>query len=124
MNYIPATENDKKEMLKQIGVKTIDDLMVNLKPQITEGLSLSEPMSELELADHMKKLSQKNKILKYFIGAGAYNHYVPVCNKSSFNARRVPYWLHTIPSRNQSRNTSGHLRISIIYLPSYRHGCS
>ena len=77
MDYIPATENDKKEMLMQIGVRTIDDLMVDLKPQISEGLSLSEPMSELELACHMKKLSQKNKILKYFIGAGAYNHYVP-----------------------------------------------
>src|SRR6476659_581306 len=77
MDYIPATENDKKEMLMQIGVRTIDDLMVDLKPQISEGLSLSEPMSELELAGHMKELSQKDKILKYFIGAGAYNHYVP-----------------------------------------------
>ena len=77
MDYIPATENDKKKMLMQIGVRTIDDLMVDLKLQISEGLSLSEPMSELELVCHMKKLSQKNKISKYFIGAGAYNHYVP-----------------------------------------------
>ena len=46
MDYIPATENDKKEMLRQIGARTIDDLMVDLKPQISEGLDLSEPMSE------------------------------------------------------------------------------
>ena len=71
------TENDKEEMLKRIGVKSIDDLMVDLKPSLNEKLDLSEPMSELELVEHMKKLSQKNKILKYFIGAGAYNHYVP-----------------------------------------------
>ena len=60
MDYIPTTENDKIEMLRQIGARTIDDLMVDLKPQISEGLSLSEPMSELELVGHMKKLSQKN----------------------------------------------------------------
>ena len=77
MNYIPATENDKKEMLKQIGVQSIEDLIADLKPRLHENLDLSEPMSELELAEHMKKLSQKNKIMKCFIGAGSYNHYVP-----------------------------------------------
>jgi len=40
-------------------------------------MNLSEPMSELDLVEHMAGLSQKNKILKYFIGAGSYNHYVP-----------------------------------------------
>ena len=77
MDYIPATENDKKEMLMQIGATSINDLMADLKPQISEDLAFTDPMSELELASHMKKLSQKNKILKYFIGAGAYYHYVP-----------------------------------------------
>ncbi len=77
MDYIPTTENDKKEMLKQIGARSIDDLMADLKPRLDAKLDLSEPLSELELAEHMKKLSKKNKIMKYFIGAGAYNHYVP-----------------------------------------------
>lgn len=77
MNYIPATEKDKREMLKQIGVNTIDDLMADLKPAFGENLDLSESLSELQLAEHMKKLSLNNKIMRYFIGAGAYNHYVP-----------------------------------------------
>jgi len=77
LNYIPAAENDKKEMLKQIGVKSIDDLMVDMKPALDEKLDLSHPLSELQLTEHMKKLSLNNKILRYFIGAGAYNHYVP-----------------------------------------------
>ena len=34
-------------------------------------------MSELVLGEHMMNLSQKNKIMKYFIGAGSYNHYIP-----------------------------------------------
>ncbi len=79
MNYIPVTENDKKDMLKQIGVKSVDELLADLKPQIHENtnLGLSKPMSELELLEHMKRLSEKNNLMKYFIGAGSYNHYVP-----------------------------------------------
>jgi len=79
MNYIPVTENDKKDMLKQIGVKSVNELLVDLKPQIGEdtNLGFSKPMSELELLEHMKRLSEKNRLMKYFIGAGAYNHYVP-----------------------------------------------
>ena len=26
---------------------------------------------------HMKNLSQRNKIMRYFVGAGSYNHYIP-----------------------------------------------
>src|SRR5438093_7752918 len=77
MNYIPTTKNDREDMLKQIGIRSINDLIVDFKPLFNEKLDLSEPMSELELVGHMTNLSQKNKIMKYFIGAGSYNHYVP-----------------------------------------------
>ena len=76
MNYSPLTENDKEEMLKSIGVRSINDLIMDLKPPLNEKLDLSEPMSELELMEHMRIISQKNKIMKYFIGAGSYNHYI------------------------------------------------
>jgi len=39
MNYIPVTENDKKDMLKQIGVKSIKELFVDLKPQMEKILT-------------------------------------------------------------------------------------
>ena len=77
MNYTPITENNREEMLKRIGVRSINDLLMDLKPPISEKLALSEPMSELELLEYMRNISQKNKILKYFIGAGSYNHYIP-----------------------------------------------
>ena len=77
MNYSPITENDREEMLKRIGVRSINDLIMDLKPPLNEKLDLSEPMSELELMEHMRNISQKNKIMKYFIGAGSYNHYIP-----------------------------------------------
>ena len=77
MNYIPTTKKDREDMLKQIGVRSINDLTADFKPLFNEKLDLSEPMSELDLVGHMVSLSQKNKILKYFVGAGSYNHYIP-----------------------------------------------
>ncbi|MFL6440952.1 MAG: glycine dehydrogenase, partial [Nitrososphaeraceae archaeon] len=73
MDYIPTIKNNREEMLKQIGVRSINDLIVDFKPLFNEKLDLSKPMSELELVEHMKSLSQKNKIMKCFIGAGSYN---------------------------------------------------
>jgi glycine dehydrogenase subunit 1 len=77
MNFIPSTDADKQNMLNQIGVKSVDDLIQILKPRLQDKLGLSRPLSELELVNQLRFLSQKNKLLKYFIGAGSYNHYIP-----------------------------------------------
>src|ERR671911_2613366 len=77
MDYIPTTDKDKEEMLKQIGVKSIEDLTSGLRPAFQDKIHLSSPMSEFELVDHMKRLSLRNKPTKYFVGAGSYNHYIP-----------------------------------------------
>ena len=77
MDYIPATEKDIQEMLKLIGVGSINDLVKELSPPFTDKLNLAQPKSELELIQHMKGLAHTNKVLRYFVGAGAYNHYIP-----------------------------------------------
>jgi glycine dehydrogenase subunit 1 len=77
MDYIPATEKDIQEMLKSIGVRSIDDLVKEFHPAFTDTLNLPQPKSELELIQHMKGLANTNRLLRYFIGAGAYNHYIP-----------------------------------------------
>lgn len=81
MNFIPVTEEEKKQMLSAIGVASVDDLVASMKPKIGRPLNLPAPMSELELAEHMKKMSEKNNVLRYFRGSGAYNHYVPAAVK-------------------------------------------
>jgi glycine dehydrogenase subunit 1 len=77
MDYIPTTDKDKEEMLKQIGVKSIEDLTSGLSSAFQDKIHLSSPMSELELVNHMKRLSLRNILTKYFVGAGSYNHYIP-----------------------------------------------
>ena len=77
MDYIPATEKDVKEMLKLVGAGSINDLVKDFSPAFTSKLKLPQPKSELELIHHMKDLAHMNKVLRYFVGAGAYNHYIP-----------------------------------------------
>ena len=77
MDYIPATEKDIKEMLNLVGVDSINDLVKEFIPAFTGKLNLPQPKSELELMHHMKGLAQTNKVLRCFVGAGAYNHYIP-----------------------------------------------
>jgi len=60
-----------------IGVGSINDLVKELSPPFTDKLNLAQPKSELELIQHMKGLAHTNKLLRYFVGAGAYNHYIP-----------------------------------------------
>jgi glycine dehydrogenase subunit 1 len=99
--YVPVTEAQKKEMLDYIGAGSIDDLFSD----IPAGLRLSKPldlpvgMPELELAAHMRDLSEKNyPASKYacFLGAGAYDHYIPsavkhIISKSEFYTAYTPY---------------------------------
>lgn len=87
--YIPNSEpNVKKEMLKEIGVKRIEDLILQIGDDVRfKGkLNLPEPLlSELELKDHVMRILDKNTEVgqyKSFLGGGCWNHYVPaVCDQ-------------------------------------------
>jgi glycine dehydrogenase subunit 1 len=77
MDYIPATEKDIKEMLNIVGVTSINELVRDFTPAFSGKLNLPQPKSELELVRHMRDLAHTNKVLRCFLGAGAYNHYIP-----------------------------------------------
>jgi glycine dehydrogenase subunit 1 len=77
MDYIPATEKDIKEMLNLLEANSISDLVREFIPAFKGKLNLPQPKSELELIRHMKGLADTNKVLRCFVGAGAYNHYIP-----------------------------------------------
>lgn len=99
--YIPNTHDDLDEMLKEIGAKSInelfDDIPNNLK--LKKDLDIGESLSELEVLNYMKHLSNKNNNinnLTCFLGAGAYDHYIPsvidhVISRSEFYTSYTPY---------------------------------
>jgi glycine dehydrogenase subunit 1 len=96
MDYIPATEKDIKEMLNLVGVGSINDLVREFIPAFTSKLNLPQPKSELELMHHMRGLAHTNKVLRCFVGAGAYNHYIPTAvshllSRGDFFTGYTPY---------------------------------
>jgi len=101
MNFIPHTKKDRQEMLKFLGLKSIDELFVDIDRRLVldKNLDLPPAMSELELSRHILMLSEKNGETLHkscFLGAGAYNHFIPsvvnhIISRSEFYTAYTPY---------------------------------
>lgn len=99
--YIPNTEEDQKKMLKEIGAESIEALFCAI-PQnlrLKTDLDIPSSLSEMELVNEMRKLSEKNAHLdEYvsFLGAGSYDHFIPalvdhLSGRSEFYTSYTPY---------------------------------
>jgi glycine dehydrogenase subunit 1 len=100
VNYIPTTEADIKLMLKEIGVKSVDDLLQDIpKELLCKPINIPDGISEMELRRSLKALSDKNaNFNKYtsFLGAGAYEHFIPsvvdhLSDRGEFYTCYTPY---------------------------------
>lgn len=101
MRYIPATKTDIREMLKKIGVSSVEELFHSIPEtlRVKKELNLSPSMSELELTRHFKKLASKNNGVEHyssFLGAGCYRHFVPsvinhIVSRTEFYSSYTPY---------------------------------
>ncbi|MBH8596791.1 aminomethyl-transferring glycine dehydrogenase subunit GcvPA [Thermoactinomyces sp. CICC 10523] len=99
--YLPATEQDKQEMLRTIGVESVEELFAEIPESVRYRgkLKLPEPMSEMTLVKHMSRLAEKNASFDHyvsFLGAGVYEHYIPsvvnhVISRSEFYTAYTPY---------------------------------
>ena len=74
--YIANTSQDVASMLQAIGQKSIDDLLVDIKPRhYPQSFDLPKGKSEFEVFEYLKGLSRKNgHQLTLFIGGGFYDH--------------------------------------------------
>ena len=99
--YIPATEADKQEMLKTVGLSSTEELFSDIPSafRLTEDLNLPKSKNELEVVKWMKDRAAENKgvhNLTCFLGAGAYDHYIPsivdaLVSRSEFYTAYTPY---------------------------------
>lgn len=99
--YIPNGREDIKEMLSQLGLTSLDELFSDIPDNVrlNKKLDIDGPLSEMELSTLMEELSKKNKTIKdltCFLGAGAYDHYIPsvvnhVISRSEFYTSYTPY---------------------------------
>src|SRR5690625_2676100 len=73
LRHIGPRPENTSEILKTIGVDSIDQLMFETIPddiRLSEELDLPEGLSEQEYAEHIDALAQKNKRFKTYIGLG------------------------------------------------------
>ncbi|KXA98431.1 hypothetical protein AKJ40_04790, partial [candidate division MSBL1 archaeon SCGC-AAA259M10] len=99
--YIPISNSERKEMLKEIGVSAINDLYSDVpdKYMLEKELELPGRLSEPEVKKHVKKIFSKNKPASErlsFLGGGVWNHYIPehvreLVTRSEFLTSYTPY---------------------------------
>ena len=83
MPYIPHTETETKEMLKQIGAASIDELFTDIPEELLYNEKEPFPgKPEREVVHEIQSILMQNKTYPMFLGAGCYNHYVPAVVKA------------------------------------------
>ncbi|WP_032120582.1 aminomethyl-transferring glycine dehydrogenase subunit GcvPA [Clostridium amazonitimonense] len=99
--YIANTNQDKEEMLKAIGVNTLQELFNDVPENVllSRELKIAKSASEIEVSKKVKDLALKNKNIDdyiCFLGAGSYDHYIPsvikhLVSRSEFYTAYTPY---------------------------------
>lgn len=101
--YIGATDHDITDMLKTVGVKSLDDLYAHIPNNVKmETIRMDKHMSYEELVVHVNEVAQKNNIKLSFLGDGLPQYKVtdvvgPVCGIRGLTTAYTPYQ----PERSQ-----------------------
>lgn len=76
--FVPHTAPQREAMLKAIGVPSLDALLEGLPPRLLRpALDLPGSLTEMELVRHMEELAQRDHLAQSYLGAGAYEHFIP-----------------------------------------------
>lgn len=76
--FHPNSPTDEKELLEAIGVDRFEDLLKDLPAKnLNPGLGLPSNQTEMERTNLLQSLANKNLSLSSFLGAGAYDHFIP-----------------------------------------------
>src|SRR5512134_551322 len=101
MTYIPISPKERDAMLQTIGVKSLDDLFdaIPAKHRFPK-LDLPPALTEMEAAQQLADVANANENVRgdliSFLGAGAYNHFIPsvvdhMLRRNEFYTAYTPY---------------------------------
>ena len=97
MPYITNTDQQRAEMLNEIGL-TAEDLFADIPKELLCGrLNLPDGLSEQQVRTRLAELAAKNYIqLTCFLGGGFYDHFIPsavydLAGRSEFYTAYTPY---------------------------------
>ena len=101
MTYIPISARERDAMLSVVGVKSLDELFRDVPNRLRfPTLDLPPALTEMEAAAELADIAASNEHthgdLISFLGAGAYNHYVPsvvdhILRRGEFYTAYTPY---------------------------------
>ena len=78
--HIGPNKKEQEKMLSTLKVETLDQLIFETIPndiRLKNDLDLAPAMSEHQYLEHIKELSEKNKVFKSYIGLGYHEAIVP-----------------------------------------------
>ncbi|TLU87496.1 MAG: aminomethyl-transferring glycine dehydrogenase subunit GcvPA [Chlorobium sp.] len=101
MPFIVNTENERKEMLRTIGVSSFDDLIVDIPEEIRlkKALDILPASDEPQVRKLLESLAASNRNTSDYVsylGGGAYDHFIPaaiktITSRSEFYTAYTPY---------------------------------
>ncbi len=101
MRYLPKSPEDRRQMLKEIGVRSTDDLFepIPAEYRLRRDLRIPPSMAEADILDWFRQRAAENASAgnyASFLGAGAYHHYRPVVidsliSRGEFFTAYTPY---------------------------------
>ena len=98
--FHPHTKTDREEMLKTVGLQSLDELFSVVPKEFRfPELNLPPRNSEMEIMGLLHDLAEGNETyrdLPLFLGAGAYHHYIPaaldfILRRGEFYTAYTPY---------------------------------
>ncbi|MFQ5878370.1 MAG: aminomethyl-transferring glycine dehydrogenase subunit GcvPA [Acidobacteriota bacterium] len=99
--YIPLSDIDREEMLREIGAGSVDELFASIPPALRfrGRLDVPGPLSEMELVRELRSLASQGCGIgpaAQFLGAGAYRHFAPsaidhLIGRAEFYSCYTPY---------------------------------
>lgn len=98
MRYLPITDDERTEMMQDIGVNHINELFPDFISD-SQDFDLPNHQGELEISLYLDEVSNKNVIhanKPFFLGGGCYRHHIPVTvdyiiQRSEFLTSYTPY---------------------------------
>ena len=99
MRYLPLTAEDRQQMLARIGVRSIDELFLDIPASQRTAPLLPRGKSEPEVERLLTQMAAANVAagsVPFFIGCGAYRHHIPatvdhLIQRSEFLTSYTPY---------------------------------
>ena len=112
MPYTFNTDEEQRQMLEAIGASSIDELFdcIPESLRLDRPLDLPSALTELELAQHMSVLADRNipageRVC--FLGGGSYDHFCAGRRGCHCLAGRVFYLIHALSAGGKSGKSSG-----------------